>query len=111
MVFTKNHSTSWLVISEMLLDIFSLVAVPLFMFISGDLFSVRHGHAYKYRFRFFNKMTKSVFLPYLLFSILYMVGNYIFHDGAYSLADVCFNIVTAQAAIHLVFFVRWSGFM
>ena len=43
--FSHAHAESWVTISEMLLDIISLFAVPLVMFVSGYMFISHNRHA------------------------------------------------------------------
>ena len=54
------HAESWVTISEMLLDIISLFAVPLVMFVSGYMFISHNRHADYYKWSFFRRMFLSV---------------------------------------------------
>lgn len=72
--FSHAHAESWVTISEMLLDIISLFAVPLVMFVSGYMFISHNRHADYYKWSFFRRMFLSVLSPYLLFSLLYLGG-------------------------------------
>ena len=47
--FSHAHAESWVTISEMLLDIISLFAVPLVMFVSGYMFISHNRHADYYK--------------------------------------------------------------
>ena len=108
--FNKGHAETMTTVSGMFLDIISLFAVPLFMFISGYLFVSRHRHANFYGLSFVKKMCLSVLSPYILFSLLYICGMYFFRDAEYTLADVARMIVTGNAAVHLGFFRALFGF-
>lgn len=108
--FKKAPGGSWETLSVMLLDIISLFAVPLFMFISGYLFISRHSHADKYGIGFCRKMFLSVLSPYLLFSLMYIVGACWVNNDKYSLDEIITMIITGSAAVHLGFFRALFGF-
>ena len=61
--FNSAQQRSWVTISEMLLDIISLFAVPLVMFVSGYVFTSHNRHADYYKLSFFRKMFFSVLSP------------------------------------------------
>lgn len=108
--FSQGQEKTWVAVSGMLLDILSLFAVPLFMFISGYIFVSRHRHADAYSFSFCRKMTMSVLSPYLLFSLLYIGGAYYFNDERYTPDRILELVVTGSAAVHLGFFRALFGF-
>lgn len=111
MVFKQAPGGSWETLSVMLLDIISLFAVPLFMFISGYLFISRHSHADKYGIGFCRKMFLSVLSPYLLFSLMYIIGACWVNNDKYSLDEIITMIITGSAAVHLGFFRALFGFI
>lgn len=108
--FSQPHSETWTTISSMLLDIISLFAVPLILFISGYLFISRHRHADRYGLSFCRKMFLSVLSPYLLFSLLYLAGACFFNGEKYSVSEIISLIFTGSAAVHLVFFRALFGY-
>lgn len=108
--FNKDHTETLVTVTGMMLDLISLFAVPLFMFISGYLFVSRHRHANFYGLSFVKKMFLSVLWPYLLFSLLYIGGAYFFSNEYYTAADIFQMILTGSAAIHLGFFRALFGF-
>lgn len=108
--FQQAANNTWETVSVMILDIISLFAVPLFMFVSGYLFISRHGHADMYGRDFCKKMFLSVLSPYLLFSLLYIIGTCWFNHSNYSAADIVWMMATGSAAVHMVFFRALFGF-
>lgn len=108
--FNSSSKETFVSISAMLLDIISLFAVPLFMFISGYIFISKHKHAYVYSLDFFRKMLASVLSPYLLFSLIYILGTYYYTNPHYTLTEILRQLITGSAAVHLSFFRALFGF-
>lgn len=108
--FNSAHARSWITISEMLLDIISLFAVPLVMFVSGYVFTNHNRHADYYKWPFFRKMFLSVLSPYLLFSLIYIGGFCFFNDLDYTPKEVVYQIITGSSAVHMAFFRALFGF-
>lgn len=108
--FSHAHAESWVTISEMLLDIISLFAVPLVMFVSGYMFISHNRHADYYKWSFFRRMFLSVLSPYLLFSLLYLGGAWFFSNASFTLKQVAYLIVTGSSAVHMAFFRALFGF-
>lgn len=108
--FSSAHAESWVTISEMLLDIISLFAVPLVMFVSGYVFINHNRHAEYYKWSFFRKMFFSVLSPYLLFSLIYLGGFYLFNDSSYTPKRIVYLLFTASSAVHMAFFRALFGF-
>ncbi len=108
--FSSTHTQSWITISEMLLDIISLFAVPLVMFVSGYVFMNHNRHAEYYKWPFFRKMFLSVISPYLLFSLIYLAGFYIFNASTYTPTKIIYLIFTGSSAVHMAFFRALFGF-
>ena len=96
--FSHAHAESWVTISEMLLDIISLFAVPLVMFVSGYMFISHNRHADYYKWSFFRRMFLSVLSPYLLFSLLYLGGAWFFSNASFTLKQVAYLIITGSSA-------------
>lgn len=109
--FSHAHAESWVTISEMLLDIISLFAVPLVMFVSGYMFISHNRHADYYKWSFFRRMFLSVLSPYLLFSLLYLGGAWFFSNASFTLKQAAYLIVTGSSAVHMAFSVRYLVFM
>ena len=108
--FTNAQAKSWVTISEMLLDIISLFAVPLVMFVSGYVFINHNRHAEYYKWSFFRKMFFSVLSPYILFSLIYLAGFYFFNDSSYTPKQIVYLLVTGSSAVHMAFFRALFGF-
>ena len=108
--FSHAHAESWVTISEMLLDIISLFAVPLVMFVSGYMFISHNRHADYYKWSFFRRMFLSVLSPYLLFSLLYLGGAWFFSNASFTLKQAAYLIVTGNSAVHMAFFRALFGF-
>lgn len=108
--FNSAQQRSWVTISEMLLDIISLFAVPLVMFVSGYVFTSHNRHADYYKLSFFRKMFFSVLSPYLLFSLIYIAGFCFFNDFAYTPREIAYQLITGSSAVHMAFFRALFGF-
>lgn len=108
--FNQNDKETIVSLSAMLIDILSLFAVPLFMFISGYIFISKHKHAYVYGLDFFKKMILSVLSPYILFSLIYIFGTYYYSNAHYTLQEIIQLLITGSAAVHLGFFRALFGF-
>lgn len=108
--FSQAGAASWVAIAEMLLDIISLFAVPLVMFVSGYIFINHHRHADHYQWSFFKKMCLSVLMPYVLFSLLYLAIACCFSDAAYSWRQIGYLLLTGSSAVHMGFFRALFGF-
>lgn len=108
--FNQAHTQSWIALSEMLLDIISLFAVPLVMFISGYVFISHNRHADYYKLPFFRKMFFSVLSPYVLFSLLYLAGSWYFSNTVYSPQQLTYLLLTGSSAVHMSFFRALFGF-
>ncbi len=108
--FSSAHTESWITISEMLLDIISLFAVPLVMFVSGYIFINHNRHADYYKWSFFRKMFFSVLSPYILFSLIYLAGFYFCDISKYTFQQIIYLIITGSSAIHMAFFRALFGF-
>ena len=108
--FSHAHAESWVTISEMLLDIISLFAVPLVMFVSGYMFISHNRHADYYKWSFFRRMFLSVLSPYLLFSLLYLGGAWFFSNASFTLKQAAYLIITGSSAVHMAFFRALFGF-
>lgn len=108
--FSSVHTKSWVTISEMLLDIISLFAVPLVMFVSGYMFINHNRHAEYYKLSFFRKMFFSVISPYILFSLIYLAGFYFFNDDNYTIKQIAYLLITGSSAVHMAFFRALFGF-
>lgn len=108
--FNSAEQRSWVTISEMLLDIISLFAVPLVMFVSGYVFTSHNRHADYYKWPFFRKMFFSVLSPYLLFSLIYSVGFYFFNELDSTPREIVWQIITGSSAVHMAFFRALFGF-
>lgn len=108
--FNHNDKETLVSLSAMLIDIISLFAVPLFMFISGYIFISKHKHAYVYGLDFLRKMTFSVLSPYILFSLIYIFGTYYYTNAHYTAEEIIQLLITGSAAVHLGFFRALFGF-
>lgn len=70
--FSHAHAESWVTISEMLLDIISLFAVPLVMFVSGYMFISHNRHADYYKWSFFlQNVPVGAFAVFTVFAIVF----------------------------------------
>ncbi|WCK55801.1 acyltransferase [Aneurinibacillus sp. Ricciae_BoGa-3] len=102
--FAYIKSINSLVIASILLDIAAHFAVPLFIFISGFVLSLKYK---RLRFSslpaFYLKRAKSILPQYLLFTIVYTL----YFNGGFSgvtPATIAHNFIWAGAAYHLWYY-------
>jgi peptidoglycan/LPS O-acetylase OafA/YrhL len=102
--FTYVKSMNLLVTATILLDIFAHFAVPLFIFISGFVLSLKYKKlSFQALPAFYLKRAKSILPQYLLFTIIYTL----YFNGGYTgvtLSTILHNFVWAGAAYHLWYY-------
>lgn len=106
--FSKITNLNYLVISNMVIDIFSQFGVPLFIFISGFVLAIKYYDMVPLT-QFFIKRIRSTIPQYLIFSILYISFFAILNDPPSS-SEIFYKILTASSAIHMWFFLTIIGF-
>jgi surface polysaccharide O-acyltransferase-like enzyme len=74
--FTNIDAINGLLISNLVIDVFSHFAVPLFVFISGYVLSSKYRHVTT---TYYTKRIKAVILPYILFSFFYLSCTTLFY--------------------------------
>ncbi|MDD4620297.1 MAG: acyltransferase [Methanosarcina sp.] len=70
--FTKIQNVNLLLTINVIIDVFSHFAVPLFIFISGFVLSIKYKGQFSQKI-FLQKRAKSILLPYIIFSTLYLL--------------------------------------
>jgi peptidoglycan/LPS O-acetylase OafA/YrhL len=108
MNFTKITNVNLLLVLNVIVDVFSHFAVPLFIFISGFVLSLNYKGTFSQK-KFLRKRVKSVIPSYIIFSTLYLLLNVILSaiNGNLkipSLMIIIFNFVTASSYYHLWYF-------
>jgi peptidoglycan/LPS O-acetylase OafA/YrhL len=107
-IFLKIQNINMLLITNTIIDVFSHFAVPLFIFISGFVLSLKYKGLFSQK-TFYEKRAKSIFPPYIIFSALYLLfriveseinGNLKFP----SVEEITFSFFTASSYYHLWFF-------
>lgn len=89
---------TWLLAST---GFFLQFAVPLFVFLSGFLLSIRYQGSYS-AFRLYVKRAYSILPQYFIFSLLYLAGrNYLY--GPVTAMQAVFCLLTASSSYHLWF--------
>lgn len=97
-----------LLIINVIINVFSQFAVPLFIFISGFVLSLKYNGLFSHKI-FYKKRAKSVLPQYIIFSIVYILftvslsainGNLKFP----SITKIIFYFLTANCYPHLWFF-------
>jgi peptidoglycan/LPS O-acetylase OafA/YrhL len=101
--FTVIGYLNLLVIINILIDIFSHFAVPLFIFISGVVLSSKYFNSFSHKI-FYIKRAKHVIPQYLIFSIGYLLFSIIINSSPMRLKVIIFKILTASSYYHLWFF-------
>lgn len=76
-------------------------AVPLFIFISGFVLSLRH-HGQFSKAAFYSRRAYAILPQYALFSIIYLVGKAAFY-GPVGLFQAAYDLLTAGSSYHLWF--------
>lgn len=105
--FTEIKSYNNLVLVNLLTDVFSQFAVPLFILISGFVLARNYRHHFSLA-NFYKKRIRSIIPQYLVFSVLYTVFNnwVAIHNNHLStnLSLLLKNILHSNASFHLWFF-------
>lgn len=97
-----------LLIVNLIIDVFSHFAVPLFIFISGFVLSLNYRGLFSQK-TFYKKRAKSILPQYIIFSILYLLLNIIISEihgnlEYPSIKTVIFYFLTAGSSYHLWYF-------
>lgn len=88
-----------------LLNTLSQFAVPGFVFISGFvLFYVYHNKEYK-TLDFYKKRMLKILIPYFLWSGIYILANYFYHNSAINIVSIAKDLVLGRASFHLYYMV------
>ncbi|MDY9926371.1 acyltransferase [Methanosarcina sp.] len=103
--FTKISNINLLLIINVIIDVFSHFAVPLFIFISGFVLSLNYNIPLSKKL-FYKKRAKSILPQYIIFSALYIVLNVVLsaiNDGLTlpSITEIIFYLLTASSSYHL----------
>lgn len=106
--FSKISYLNNLVIINIIIDVFSQYAIPLFIFISGFVLSIKYYGMFPVT-PFFTKRIRSTIPQYLIFSIIYILFFAILKDPP-SFSEIIYKILTASSAIHMWFFLTIIGF-
>jgi peptidoglycan/LPS O-acetylase OafA/YrhL len=103
------QNVNLLLITNVVIDVFSHFAVPLFIFISGFVLPIKYDSSLSKK-AFYKKRVLSILPPYIIFSIVYICIHTIGHwrtNGILeypSLTNTLFWILTASSAFHMWFF-------
>jgi Uncharacterized protein conserved in bacteria len=87
--FIQIDTMNGLLISNLVIDVFSHFAVPLFVFISGYVLSSKYQHVTT---TYYTKRIKSIILPYVVFSSFYLFCSTFYHAKLPS--DAIYNLLT-----------------
>lgn len=107
--FTRISTVNSLLILNVIIDVFSHFAVPLFIFISGFVLSLKYKNPFSKKL-FYKKRLKSTFPQYVIFSMFYIIAHQIgslIIKGSVKLPtlnDVVFKLLTASSSYHLWYF-------
>jgi surface polysaccharide O-acyltransferase-like enzyme len=106
--FTQVKNINLVVIINVIVDVFSHFAVPLFIFISGFVLSLKYKGLFSQKI-FYIKRAKSVLPQYIIFSTFYILLNValssINHNLKFpSIITIIFWFLTANSYYHLWFF-------
>ncbi len=98
------RSTNLLKITITTTLIFSNFAVPLFLFISGFVLCQKYYNNYSIK-EFYQKRTRVILPPYLIFSILYIIFYFYFFGEPLTIKDGTFKIISSSSALQMWFFI------
>ncbi|KKH97834.1 hypothetical protein EO95_11760 [Methanosarcina sp. 1.H.T.1A.1] len=106
--FTQIPNVNLLLIINVIIDVFSHFAVPLFIFISGFALSIKYKGQFSQKL-FLQKRAKSILPPYIIFSTIYILYNISLSaiNGNLkipSIMTIIFNFLTASSYSHLWYF-------
>lgn len=106
--FTHIQNINLLLIVNVIVDVFSHFAVPLFIFISGFVLSFKYKGSFSQK-TFYKKRAKFVLPQYIIFSLLYILLNIAISslNGSLkipSIITIVFYFLTASSYYHLWFF-------
>lgn len=106
--FTKIPNVNFLLIMNVIIDVFSHFAVPLFIFISGFVLSLNYDSLLS-RKSFYKKRAESIIPQYMIFSVLYILLSITISaiNGKLespSIIEIMFNLFTANSSSHLWYF-------
>lgn len=103
--FTMMQNVNILLIINVIIDIISHFAVPLFIFISGFVLTLNFDGTLPKR-KFYKRRAISIIPPYIIFSIIYIVFD-IMITGTNSqlvlpsIVKIAFYLITASSSYHL----------
>ena len=101
-IFIKHMGA--LVIINIIVDIFSHFAVPLFIFISGFVLSIKY-HGVFSKLTFYKRRMRSIIPQYLVFSFLFLIISAVYTKSIPSILTIIYDIIAGQSFYHLWFFV------
>jgi peptidoglycan/LPS O-acetylase OafA/YrhL len=76
--FTDITKINILLLTNIIIDIFSHFAVPSFLFISGFVLSLKYKDSFSKKM-FYKKRAKSIIPPYIIFSLFYILIGIVFY--------------------------------
>jgi peptidoglycan/LPS O-acetylase OafA/YrhL len=93
-----------IIIVSMPIIIFSRFVVPAFIFISGFILYLKYKSKTNIK-EFYLKRFLKIIPPYVIFSLLYYLWNNFVNDkSGFSIADLTYQVLTANAHAHFWFF-------
>ncbi|MFZ2497819.1 acyltransferase [Methanosarcina sp.] len=106
--FTHIPNVNLLLTINLIIDVFSHFAVPLFICISGFVLSLKYNSLLSKK-SFYKKRAKSILPPYIIFSILYIILRIIISaiNGDLrlpSIIKIIYYLLTASSSYHLWYF-------
>lgn len=103
MYFKYSNDINLLVVTNIIIDIISQAAVPLFFFISGYVLTLNDSPKVSYK-EFYKKRFGSVLPQYILVSCFYLLYSNIFKLEIPSILSMVKLIILFDASFHLWFF-------
>lgn len=106
--FTKIPDVNFLLIINVIINVFSHFAVPLFIFISGFVLFLNYNSILSQK-SFYKKRAESILPQYVIFSAIYILLSVVLSaiDGKLelpSIIKIVFNLSTANSSYHLWYF-------
>lgn len=101
--FTQIEGLNFLVIINIVIDVFSYFAVPVFIIISGIVLAYNYFYKINY-IEYYKKRFIYIIPQYIFFSLFYAVFYYFISGRVITPQKIIYWILTGSASYHLYFF-------
>ena len=102
--FTRIENLNLLAITNIIIDVFSHFAVPIFVIISGIALSFNYYKNVNYK-KFYLRRFKSIIPQYIIFSSIYLMFRIFVEHSKLSILFVIYSFFSGSAMYHLWFII------